>query len=32
MMRKALTDKIIVLGVDGFDPKLAKKYLKMGVM
>ena len=28
MMRKALTDKIIVLGVDGFDPKLAKKFLK----
>lgn len=31
-MRKASTDKIIVLGVDGFDPKLAKKFLEMGVM
>jgi predicted AlkP superfamily phosphohydrolase/phosphomutase len=32
MMREVLTDKIIVLGIDGFDPKLAKKFLKMGIM
>lgn len=28
----AMSDKIIVLGVDGLDPKLAKKYLAMGIM
>ncbi|MEL1136276.1 alkaline phosphatase family protein [Desulfitobacterium sp. THU1] len=32
MQRKALTNKIIVLGVDGMDPRLTKKYLDKGVM
>jgi len=32
MERKALTKKVIVLGVDGFDPKLAKKLLDRGEM
>lgn len=32
MERKALTNKIIVLGVDGMDPRLSKKYLEKGVM
>ena len=32
MKRKALTEKIAVIGVDGFDPKLAKKYLDEGKM
>ena len=27
--RQALTDKIIVLGVDGFEPSLAKKILSL---
>ena len=31
-MRKAMTDKIIVLGVDGMDPRLTRKYLDMGIM
>lgn len=31
-MSKALTDKIIVLGIDGMDAKLTKKFLKKGVM
>lgn len=32
MQRKALTEKMIVLGVDGFEPKMAKKYLDQGKM
>lgn len=32
MERKALTEKLIVLGVDGFEPRLASKFLKKGVM
>lgn len=32
MNRKALTDKLIVLGVDGFEPRMASKLLKKGVM
>lgn len=32
MTRKALTNKIIVLGVDGMDPRLTKKYLDMGLL
>ncbi|WP_434512521.1 alkaline phosphatase family protein [Desulfitobacterium sp. AusDCA] len=32
MERKALTQKVIVLGVDGFDPKLAKKFMDQGKM
>ena len=31
-MRTALTDKIVVLGVDGFDPSLAKKFMEQGKM
>ena len=31
-MNKALTERILVLGVDGMDPKLACKFKKMGVM
>ena len=30
--RKALTDKVIVLGVDGFEPSLAKKFMDKGKM
>ena len=30
--RKALTKKMIVLGVDGMDPKLTKKYVEEGYM
>ena len=30
MMRQAMTDKILVLGVDGMDPRLTKKYLLAG--
>ncbi len=29
---KASTDKLLVLGVDGFDPSLAKKYMDQGKM
>ncbi len=29
-MRQAMTDKILVLGVDGMDPRLTKKYLLAG--
>lgn len=32
MDRKALTNKLIVVGVDGLDPRLAKKYLDAGEM
>lgn len=30
MNRKALADKIIVLGVDGMDPALTKRFMEMG--
>ncbi|MEE0435693.1 MAG: alkaline phosphatase family protein [Peptococcaceae bacterium] len=30
--RKALTDKVLVLGVDGFEPSLAKKFMDQGKM
>ena len=32
MMREALAEKIIVLGIDGFDPSLAKKFMDEGKM
>lgn len=32
MNREKLTDKVIVLGVDGFDPRLAKKFMDQGKM
>ena len=32
MNRKALSDKIIVLGVDGMDPALTKRFVEMGEM
>ena len=32
MMRKAISDKIIVVGIDGMDPCLTKKYMARGVM
>lgn len=32
MKRKALTEKMIVIGVDGFEPRLAKKFLDAGKM
>jgi len=32
MEKKALTKKVLVLGVDGFDPKLAKKLMDQGQM
>ena len=32
MKRNALADKIIVLGVDGMDPRLARKYVDEGLM
>ena len=32
MKREALTEKIIVLGVDGMDPRLTRKYVDMGIM
>ena len=32
MNRKALSDKIIVLGVDGMDPNLTKRFVEMGEM
>ena len=32
MKRTALSQKIIVLGVDGMDPRLTTKYLKQGLM
>lgn len=32
MLRKALSEKVIVLGVDGMDPRLTKKYLDMGLL
>ena len=32
MGKKALTDKFLVIGVDGFEPRLAKKFLDQGKM
>ena len=32
MQRKATSNKLIILGVDGMDPKLTKKYIAMGLM
>ena len=32
MEKKAISNKILVLGVDGMDPSLANKFLDMGVM
>ena len=32
MARTAMTEKIIVLGVDGMDPRLTRKYVDMGLM
>ncbi|WP_134215417.1 alkaline phosphatase family protein [Pelotomaculum propionicicum] len=32
MKREALTEKMILLGVDGFEPRLAKKFLDQGKM
>lgn len=32
MNRKALAEKIIILGIDGMDPRLTKKYLDAGIM
>lgn len=32
MKREAMSDKILVLGVDGFDPSLAKKFMDQGKM
>ncbi|NLI11117.1 alkaline phosphatase family protein [Pelotomaculum propionicicum] len=32
LSRKALADKILVLGIDGMDPKLTKKYVAEGKM
>ncbi len=32
MNRKALSDKIIILGVDGMDPALTKRFMEMGEM
>jgi len=32
MLYEAKTDKLIVVGVDGMDPRLTKKYLDMGLM
>lgn len=31
-MRKAMTDKIFVMGIDGLDPRLTKKYMDAGKM
>ena len=30
LQRKALTDKILILGVDGMDPSLTRKFLAQG--
>lgn len=32
MERQALSEKVIVLGIDGLDPRLARKFVNMGVM
>ena len=30
--RKALTNKILLLGIDGLDPRLTRKYVDQGIM
>ena len=30
--REALADKILLLGLDGMDPRLTRKYVDMGLM
>ena len=30
--RKAAADKILLLGVDGLDPRLTRKFVDMGIM
>ena len=30
--RKTINDKILLLGMDGMDPRLTQKYIKMGKM
>ena len=32
MDRKARTNKLLLLGVDGMDPSLTRKYVDMGLM
>lgn len=32
MNRQAMTQKILVLGVDGLEPRLSRKYLELGKM
>ena len=32
MKREVISDKIMVLGVDGLDPRLSRKYIKEGKM
>lgn len=32
LRNKALSNKVMILGVDGFDPKLAKKFVDQGIM
>lgn len=32
MERKALTNKLLVLGIDGLDPRLTRKYVDSGIM
>ena len=32
MSRETISEKIIVLGVDGMDPRLTRKYMDMGLM
>jgi len=32
MDRKPIADKVIVLGIDGMDPRLTQKYLRMGLL
>ena len=32
MKRKTMTDKILVLGIDGLDPSLTKKYMDQGLL
>ena len=32
VQRQALTDKILLLGVDGMDPRLTRKYVDEGKM
>ena len=32
LQRKAATEKLLLLGVDGLDPRLTKKYVDKGLM